>query len=129
MRDAPKYISSDPFGSLLRLLTLLQGPTGCPWDRVQTAENHLEHLLEEIGEAQSALSGEGDVGEEAGDLFLNALFFLSSTAKREKTTEERLIFRLYNKLVSRHPHVFGDVIATTPEEALAVWKTAKEQES
>ena len=118
------------FAGLRRLVAGLRGPDGCPWDRVQTHESLRPYLLEEASEALEALD-EGDpqrLREELGDLLLEVLLHIQIA---EETGEFRLgdvVHGIADKLVRRHPHVFGDAIAETPEAVVEQWDELKRQE-
>lgn len=128
MREAPRFDSADSFGSLLLLLAVLRGPDGCPWDREQAPADHLRHLAEEAAEAAAALAGEGDPLEEAADVFLNATLLLEAVAREAGRHPDDLLADLHQKLVRRHPHVFGPESAADAAAAVAAWQRAKESE-
>ena len=128
MHEAPLFDGSDSFGSLLSLLEVLRGPEGCPWDREQTPADHLRHLGEEAAEAAAALAGDGNLGEEAADVFLNAALLLEAVARAAGRQPGDLLADLHQKLVRRHPHVFGTDSAADTAAAIASWQRAKERE-
>jgi tetrapyrrole methylase family protein/MazG family protein len=118
------------FTGLRRIVSTLRGPDGCPWDRVQTPESLRPYLLEETQEALAALD-EGDtaaVCEELGDILLEVLLQLQIAEERGEFTLEDVLFSIGDKLVRRHPHVFGDAVADTPEEVVEQWDRLKEAE-
>ncbi|WP_456411471.1 MazG family protein [Oceanithermus sp.] len=114
---------------LLEVMRRLRAPDGCPWDRKQTHESLRPYLLEEAAEAVDAIT-EGDpekMAEELGDVLLQVAFH--SVIGEEKGTfdyddVERAIV---DKLIERHPHVFGDRKLNTAEEVLANWEKQKEE--
>ncbi len=118
------------FEDLVKLMARLRAPDGCPWDRQQTPESLRTYLLEETYEVLDAIErGEGEVlRDELGDLLLQVLF-LSQIAREEgHFTIEDVLGRLHEKLVRRHPHVFGDKQAETPEQVLKNWEALKAEE-
>jgi MazG family protein len=115
------------FEQLVALQTQLRGPGGCPWDREQTHESLRKYLVEETYEVLDAMET-GDSREfasELGDLLLQVVFHsvLAEEAKRFTITD--VIESIHSKMVRRHPHVFGDVKATTSAEVLKNWEQLK----
>lgn len=116
--------------ALLEVMARLRAPDGCPWDREQTHASLARFLLEETYEALDALDS-GDVfalEEELGDLLLQIVFH--AQIGREQGTFEfgDVVAAITSKMIRRHPHVFGDVTATTTDEVLANWEATKQQE-
>ena len=105
----------------------------CPWDREQTHQSLRRHLLEETYEVLEALdgvdpdTGEGyvDLEEELGDLWFQILFHAELATEAGEFTVADVARGLYDKLVSRHPHVFGDVVAADAAAVLSTWEQAK----
>jgi tetrapyrrole methylase family protein / MazG family protein len=122
---------SDPFQRLVDIVARLRAPDGCPWDREQTPQSALPYLLEEAFEAAEAIdSGDhGVICEELGDLLLQVVF---QTQMFQDTGASFAIgdvaTAISDKLVRRHPHVFGDVKATTSDEVLTNWEAIKREE-
>ena len=115
------------FEKLVALQTQLRTPGGCPWDREQTHESLRKYLVEETYEVLDAMEA-GDAREfasELGDLLLQVVFHsvLAEEAKRFTITD--VIESIHSKMVRRHPHVFGDVKATTSAEVLKNWEQLK----
>lgn len=112
----------------LEVVNQLRHPEhGCPWDLKQTFDSMLPHLLEETYEVAEAIHNKdrSALREELGDLLLQVAF-LSQLAKEEGSfTFEDVVNDIHNKLIYRHPHVFGDVKAVNSEEALKNWETQK----
>ena len=108
----------------------LRAPGGCPWDAVQTHESLMKNLLEETHETLHALATHDDAAlkEELGDLLLQVVFHSIIAAERGAFDLKDVARDLADKLVRRHPHVFGDVNAATPDEALHSWHNAKRSE-
>jgi len=115
---------------LLEVMRRLRAPDGCPWDRAQTHASLRPYLLEEAYEAVEAID-RGDpegMAEELGDVLLQVAFH-SVLAEEEGTfTYEDVERKVVEKLIHRHPHVFGDAEAKTPEEVKARWEELKKEE-
>jgi XTP/dITP diphosphohydrolase len=117
---------------VVAVMDRLRSPGGCPWDAEQTHESLVPYLLEEAHEAIEALeSGDTDhMREELGDLLLQ-IAFQSRVAEEHPTTPfdiDDVAGGLVEKLVRRHPHVFSDVEAETPDAVEANWETIKAAE-
>ena len=119
------------FERLLDIMHRLRGPAGCPWDREQTPTSLKPHLIEEAYEVLEAIeSGEADpLREELGDLLLQVVFHAEIAAERGEFEIADVLARLIDKLVSRHPHVFGATSLETPRQALAQWEAIKQREA
>lgn len=118
------------FAGLRKIVATLRGPDGCPWDRAQTHESLRPYLLEEASEALAALDA-GDTQhlcEELGDLLLEVLLHTQIAEEAGEFSLEDVVYGIADKLVRRHPHVFGDAIAVTPEEVVEQWDELKRQE-
>lgn len=118
------------FTELLNIVDRLLGPGGCPWDREQTLASLREALLEESCEVIEAvdLKNSKHILEELGDLFF-LMLFLCRMAEQEKHGSMEEVLRLAaEKLVRRHPHVFGDEEINTAEETIEMWNRVKSQE-
>jgi len=118
------------FEGLRRIIARLRGPDGCPWDRVQTHASLKPYLLEEAYEALAALD-ENDADklcDELGDLLLEVLLHVQLAEEAGEFTLEDVVGRIASKLVRRHPHVFGEERADTPEEVMARWAELKQEE-
>ncbi len=108
----------------------LRGPGGCPWDREQTFDSIKPYTVEETYEVLEAIDNrdwEGLPGE-LGDLLLQVLFYAQMAKEQGTFSIDEVIDMLSNKLVDRHPHVFGDVKAETSSEVLRNWEALKAQE-
>lgn len=115
---------------VVEVVARLRGPDGCPWDRAQTHRSLVPYLLEEAYELAAALT-DGDPGamqEELGDLLLHVLFHAQIAAEEGKFDIADVALALKEKLVRRHPHVFGAERAETPEEVRAQWEEIKREE-
>ena len=118
------------FGKLIETLKTLRGPKGCPWDKAQTHQSLIKCLREESQEVITAIENNDDenLKEELGDLLLQAVFHALIAEEQNRFTVQDVLDGLNSKLIRRHPHVFGDAKASTPEEALAQWKASKLKE-
>ena len=115
---------------LQRLMSLLRGPGGCPWDSEQTHESIRRNLLEEAFEAAEAID-ECDMGhllEELGDVFMQVVFHADIAEKAGHFDLDEIADATCRKLVRRHPHVFGDVRARNGSESLVFWEDIKREE-
>lgn len=117
------------FADLVETFAILRGPDGCPWDKKQTHQTLIKNLREESEELVAAIEKNDpeNMKEELGDVLLQVLLHAQIAKEEGLFTIEDVIQGLYDKLHYRHPHVFGDVKAKSPEEALAVWKEMKKK--
>ena len=108
----------------------LRGEGGCPWDREQTPDSLKPYLIEEAYEVIEAIEAGADekVREELGDLLLQIVFHAQIAAEEGRYNIWEVIGEVHEKLVRRHPHVFGDVLAETPEKVLKNWEAIKQSE-
>lgn len=112
------------------IVAKLRGPGGCPWDRKQTHESLRSYVIEEAFEVAEAID-EGDFDhlcEELGDLVLQVLLHAQIGEEFGDFTLRDVFARLSEKLIRRHPHVFGNASATTPESVALLWDAAKAKE-
>jgi MazG family protein len=119
------------FDQLLDIMARLRGPDGCPWDREQTRNSLKPYLIEEAYEVLDAIdAGEPHaMAEELGDLMFQVIFHARIAEERSEFAMVDVLQALVDKMVSRHPHVFGDAAVATPGEALAQWETLKQREA
>jgi len=111
-------------------MELLRAPGGCPWDREQTHASIRRNLLEEACEAAEAIDS-GDKAalcEELGDVLMQVVFHAQMEREQGGFTMEDVIDGVCQKLVYRHPHVFGTVEADTSQQVLANWEVLKRKE-
>jgi tetrapyrrole methylase family protein/MazG family protein len=115
---------------LLWLMARLRSPEGCPWDREQTHLSIRKNLEEECGELLEAIDAGDDamMCEELGDVLLQVVFHACIAEEEGRFTIGDVLETLCNKLITRHPHVFGEATAQNTEEALMFWKSAKNAE-
>jgi MazG family protein len=121
------------FADLVELMNRLRSPGGCPWDREQTYATLAPMLLEEAYEAFDALEearqGRPDaLREELGDLLFQIAFFARVAKERREFTIDDVIDEVHEKMVRRHPHVFGDVQAGDSAAVLKNWEAIKAEE-
>ncbi|HUI87575.1 MAG TPA: nucleoside triphosphate pyrophosphohydrolase [Anaerolineales bacterium] len=128
------YLAAMPegtsFESFQEIVAHLRAPNGCPWDREQTHESLRKHLLEESYEAIAALdSGDfNSMREELGDLLLQIMLHSQIANEKDEFTANEVVKGIYDKIVRRHPHVFGDVKVGGVDGVLQNWEKLKEQE-
>lgn len=125
-------MNTDELKRLAEVMDRLRSPGGCPWDAEQTHESLLKYLLEESYEYIEAVES-GDraaIKEELGDLLLQ-VYFHSRIAEEDKSAPfsiNDVAASVTEKLINRHPHVFGDVVANTSEEVKQNWDQIKNAE-
>ncbi|MEK6813980.1 MAG: nucleoside triphosphate pyrophosphohydrolase [Nitrospirota bacterium] len=115
---------------LVAVMKRLRAPGGCPWDREQTAESIKPFLLEETYEVLEAMD-EGKphlVREELGDLLFQIVFLSELASEEGRFTIDDVIAGIADKMVKRHPHVFGDAEAKTSADVLNQWERRKRDE-
>ena len=112
------------------LARLRRVPDGCPWDLEQTLESIKPHTLEEVYEVFDAIDRRAwtDLQDELGDLLLQVLFYAQIARDDGRFTMADVARGLTAKLLRRHPHIFGDAEAITPEEVVSTWDRIKRQE-
>lgn len=115
---------------LVKVMARLRGPGGCPWDREQSHETLARHLLEESHELLEAIdSGDSDaIRDELGDLLLQVVFHAEMASEDGRWDIDDVARGLVEKLVHRHPHVFGDVEVSGSDEVLTNWEKLKAEE-
>lgn len=127
MIDAPGSL----FEKLLDIMSRLRGPGGCPWDREQTRTSLKAYLVEETYEVLEAIeSGRPEaLEEELGDLLFQVVFHAEIAREHGEFDMADLLRRLADKMIGRHPHVFGSASVETSHEALTQWETIKRREA
>ncbi len=118
------------FARLLAVCRRLRGPDGCPWDREQTLESMTPYLQEEAVEAADAIArGRAEeIAEELGDLAFLAIFCLEILAERDGIRTAEALERAAEKLIRRHPHVYGDAQVADGDHAYRQWQQIKKGE-
>jgi len=116
--------------ALQQVVARLRAPNGCPWDREQTHRSLLSHLLEETYEAIEAIEADDDdaLREELGDVLLQVLMHAQIAEERGAFVYEEVVDTVIEKLVRRHPHVFGQAQAESASVVLARWEAIKAAE-
>ncbi|MDL2314283.1 nucleoside triphosphate pyrophosphohydrolase [Desulfovibrio sp. OttesenSCG-928-C14] len=113
-----------------RMLEVLIGPRGCPWDKAQTLETLADYLLEETYELIDSIrnGGAAQQREEWGDVFFILLFMAQVAAREGRFTLPEALEENHAKMTGRHPHVFGDIHAESTAEIIANWEKIKKAE-
>ena len=121
---------TDTFEDLVAIMDRLREPGGCPWDREQTYGSLRGYLLEECYEVVDALDREepGSLREELGDLLFQIVFLARLAAEEGAFTASDVVRGIGEKMLRRHPHVFGDARAETTGEVLRRWEEIKREE-
>ena len=120
----------DSFKRLLEIMKKLLDPGGCPWDREQNHETLKPYLIEEAYELCDAIDA-GDyegMKEELGDVALQVVFHAELARRAGRFDIHDVLRGISNKLVNRHPHVFGDTTVKDSQEVLANWEEIKKKE-
>src|SRR5438309_9259779 len=118
------------FEKLVAVQARLRAPGGCPWDREQTHESLRTYLIEEAYEVLEALESRDDAkfAEEMGDLLLQIVFHSQMAQERGGFTISDVIREIHDKMIRRHPHVFGETRAKDAAEVLRNWEQIKAEE-
>ncbi len=118
------------YDDFIDIIAQLRAPGGCPWDQKQTHESLKECLLEESGEVIEAIDNKDDENlcEELGDVLLQVVMHAQIAAEEDRFTMDDVVQCVSEKMVRRHPHVFGDVKVSSVEEGLDLWNAIKKQE-
>lgn len=116
--------------ALTAVVRTLRGPDGCPWDKEQTHRSLTRFLLEESGEFIETIDKSDDKAmcEELGDVLFQVILHAQIAEERKAFSLADVIETLNEKMIRRHPHVFGDVKATTSDEVIKNWNQIKAQE-
>lgn len=126
----PSLGEGTSFESFAEIVAHLRAPNGCPWDREQTHQTLRTHLLEEAYETLAAMDTNDveSMREEFGDLFLQILLNSQIASEANEFTITNVIKSINDKLIRRHPHVFGDVQVDGVDGVLQNWEKLKEKE-
>jgi MazG family protein len=121
---------SPAINELLAVMARLRSPTGCPWDREQDHRTLRFHAVEEVYELLDAIEAGDDheMTEELGDLLLQVVFHCQLAGERGAFDFEKVARNITDKLIRRHPHVFGDVKVKNVEQVWANWEQIKRAE-
>ncbi len=118
------------FEKLVEIMTTLRGPDGCPWDKEQDFNTLKPMLVEEVYEVLEAIDIEDwdGVSEELGDLLLHIVFQAQLGKENGRFNIDTVIQKICDKLIRRHPHVFGNEEAGTSQQVIRNWEAIKAQE-
>jgi uncharacterized protein YabN with tetrapyrrole methylase and pyrophosphatase domain len=118
------------FKKFCEVVARLRSPDGCPWDRVQTLETIKPYTLEETYELLEAIDAgdDGAIVEELGDLLLQVVLDAQIGADEGRFDLVEVVERITEKMIHRHPHVFGTAVANTVDDVAQHWHAAKNQE-
>ena len=124
--ERTRYLYDD----LCKIMERLRAPDGCPWDREQTHASIKRDLIEECYELCDAIDDEDDahIIEELGDVLMLVVFHATIAKEQGRFDEDDVSDGIVKKLIYRHPHVFGDVTATSSGEVLKNWEALKAAE-
>ncbi|MCH5349875.1 MAG: nucleoside triphosphate pyrophosphohydrolase [Oscillospiraceae bacterium] len=114
---------------MLEIMRILRSENGCPWDKEQTHKSIRKDFIEEVYEAVEAIDTEDSdlLREELGDVLLQVVFHARIEEEQDRFSFGDVVNEVCQKLVIRHPHVFGDVTAETSEEVLKNWNDIKQK--
>lgn len=118
------------FEELIDIVAQLRSDRGCPWDREQTHESLKACLLEESDEVIRAIDGQDmdNLCEELGDVLLQVVMHSQIAGEHGTFTIAEVIDGICEKMIRRHPHVFGNIKVNSPVESLALWNEIKKRE-
>jgi nucleoside triphosphate diphosphatase len=122
--------TGEKFERAVEIMARLRAPGGCPWDREQTFDTIKKYTLEETYEVLEAIDNRDwpELTGELGDLLLQVLFYAEMAKEEGRFTLDDVLATLSNKLIGRHPHVFGDVKAEDAHQVLRNWEALKKEE-
>ncbi|MGA2990133.1 MAG: nucleoside triphosphate pyrophosphohydrolase [Candidatus Korobacteraceae bacterium] len=122
--------TGERFERAVAIMARLRAPGGCPWDREQTFDTIKQYTLEETYEVLEAIEKRdwAELPAELGDLLLQVLFYAEMAQEEGRFSIDDVLDQLSDKLVARHPHVFGEVKAETSAQVLRNWEAIKQQE-
>jgi uncharacterized protein YabN with tetrapyrrole methylase and pyrophosphatase domain len=123
-------VKQPAINDLLKVMARLRSPTGCPWDREQSHLTLRRHAIEEVYELIDAIEARDDheMAEELGDLLLQVVFHCQLARERKAFDFEKVCRLLMDKLIRRHPHVFGKTKVKDVDEVWANWEKIKRAE-
>lgn len=125
--DSPDIHHADAFRRLQAIMDRLRGPGGCPWDREQTHDSLQQYLIEEAYEVLDAIAARDDaeLREELGDVLLQVVFHAQLAAEEGRFSIDDVCRAVCEKLIRRHPHVFGELAVDGSGEVLRNWEQIK----
>jgi tetrapyrrole methylase family protein/MazG family protein len=123
-----KYLKE--FDKLVKIFATLRSKNGCLWDKEQTYESLVRHLLSEVQEVKQAVKNKDmeNLEEELGDILLQVVFYAQIAKENKDFNIARVIEKLNKKLIRRHPHIFGNYKIRNIKDIEIMWKRAKEIE-
>ncbi|HUS08724.1 MAG TPA: nucleoside triphosphate pyrophosphohydrolase [Bryobacteraceae bacterium] len=130
MTSDPTPQAGEKFEQLIAIMARLRAPDGCPWDREQTFDTIKPYLLEETYEVMDAIDQRDwkELSEELGDLLLQSVFFAQMASEQDYFRIEDSLDAINQKLIRRHPHIFGDTVAATSDDVKRRWDEIKAEE-
>lgn len=128
MKDANK--AGERFKKLVDIMDTLRGDQGCPWDRQQDEKSIVDYFLEEVYEAVDALSSGNDqaLKEELGDVIMEVVFLARIYQEKGLFSISEVIQTINDKMIKRHPHVFGEKKIETSDQVRKEWNRQKKEE-
>jgi tetrapyrrole methylase family protein/MazG family protein len=126
----PSESAGEKFDRLVAIMARLRSPDGCPWDREQTFDSIKPYLLEETYEVMEAIDARDwpELAEELGDLMLQPVFLAQMASEEGRFRIEQSLDAINQKLIRRHPHIFGDAKADTADDVKKRWDEIKQEE-
>lgn len=128
MPKAPENLRE--FAGLVKVVEFLRGPDGCPWDKEQTHATLTRYAIEEAHELSEAIDGgdDAEIRDELGDVLLQVVLHAEIARQENRFDIHDVIQNISQKMVRRHPHVFGDVVAKDSNAVLSNWAEIKATE-
>lgn len=122
--------ASESFEKLIEIMATLRGPDGCPWDKEQSYQDINPYLLEEAHETAESVDQKDFAGlkEELGDLLVHILFYSQLAKEDQRFSAGDVVQSACDKLIRRHPHVFGDQKVSGTKQVLENWEKIKQKE-
>ena len=126
----PETAAGEKFQKLVGIMARLRGENGCPWDREQTFDTIKPYTLEETYEVLDAIDRRDwqELSEELGDFLLQAVFYAQMAAEQDLFQIGDALDAINQKLIRRHPHVFGEASAASAGDVKRIWKNVKARE-
>jgi tetrapyrrole methylase family protein / MazG family protein len=126
----PESSAGEKFQQLVEIMARLRAPGGCPWDREQTLDTIKAYTLEETYEVMDAIDRRDyrDLAEELGDYLLQAVFYAQIAREEGHFRIEDSLDAINEKLIRRHPHIFGDQTAENAQDVKRIWDEVKATE-
>ncbi len=128
--EKKNHLIAEQFLHLVQIMSKLRAPDGCPWDKKQTHDTLKKYMIEEAYELVESIDDKDDKAliEECGDVLLQAVFHAQIGQEEKRFTILDVLNTICEKLIARHPHVFGDREAHSAEEVLRNWESDKKKE-